>query len=120
MSRPQKTAKHFNGATGLTVVEKNATAVVIDVRNIATAASGKATAAMSSTDPSRFWILAFFHLSTTTKTSSAPSANETKTPIKFKNGKNSNRAMKKYTKYDSGKLITTAASPISVIQRDPV
>jgi hypothetical protein len=87
MSRPQNMAKHLSGATGQTVVEKKAAAVVMEVRNIAPAASGKANLATSCVEPFGKWRLAFFHLSTATNTSSAPNAKTTNTPIKFRNGK---------------------------------
>jgi len=48
INRPQKIANIVIGATGQMAVEKKATAVVIVVRNIATAASGNALAAISS------------------------------------------------------------------------
>ena len=84
---PQNKAKHRIGVTGQMVVAKNATAVVDVVNNIAAAASGKAMAAISCVVKDGFSILAFFHLSTATKTSSAPSAAATKIPMKFRNGK---------------------------------
>jgi len=85
--RPQKRAKQNIGATGQIKVAKNATAVVDVVRSIAEAASGRATAAISSVEPVGLLILAFFHLSTATNTPSAPKAAATKTPIKLRNGK---------------------------------
>ena len=69
------------------MVAKKATAVVDVVRNIAEAALGSATDATSSTLPLWFSNRAFFHLSTETKTSSAPIAVATKIPIKFVNEK---------------------------------
>ena len=92
--RPQYTAKHKIGGTGQIHVAKNATAVVDVVRSIALAASGNATAAMSSVLPVGFWIRAFLNLSTATNKSSAPSAAATNTPIKLRNGKKSSPAMK--------------------------
>ena len=73
-SKPTKTAKHKIGATGHTAVPKKATAGVKVVNNMAPAASGKALAAISCAGASGRAKRAFFHLSTATKTSSAPKA----------------------------------------------
>ena len=75
------------GATWQIVVAKKAAHVVDVVNSIAPAASGKAMDAIVSVDALGLSLRAFFHLSTATKTSSAPNAAATKTPIKFKNGK---------------------------------
>ena len=75
------------GATGQIAVAKKATAVVEVVNNMAPAASGRATAATSSVVAFGISKRAFFHLSTATNTSSAPNANKTNIPMKFKNGK---------------------------------
>lgn len=64
---PQYKAKARIGVTGQIVVAKKATAVVDVVSNIAEAALGRATAAMSCVLPDWFSKRAFFHLSTVTK-----------------------------------------------------
>ena len=69
------------------VVAKKATAVVDVVSSIADAALGSASAATSSVEPAWLRIRAFFHLSTATKISSAPRAEATNNPMKFRNGK---------------------------------
>jgi hypothetical protein len=69
MSNPQKMANILTGATGQMAVAKKATAVVKVVKNMADAASGKATAATYSVVSSGCSKRAFFHLSTATKTS---------------------------------------------------
>lgn len=56
------------------------------VRNMALAASGKATMAICSVVAFLLSSRAFFHLSAATKMSSAPNANTTYTPIKFRKG----------------------------------
>ena len=98
-------------------VPKKAIAVVMLVRNMAPAASGKAMAAMISVSASGFSIRAFFHLSTATKISSAPRAKTTKTPIKFKKGKKSSPPISVYTKKESGKLRIICRSPMHVTKR---
>ena len=109
--------KELTGATGQIAVPKKAIAVVIVVRNMAPPASGKAMAAIVSVSASGFSIRAFFHLSTATKISSAPRAKTTKTPIKFKKGKNSRPPMSVYTKKESGKLRMICRRPIEVMKR---
>ena len=75
------------GATGQTAVPKKAIVVVRVVKSMALAASGKALAAIWAVEPRRFSMRAFFHLSTATNTSSAPSAKMTKMPcVKAKEG----------------------------------
>ena len=93
-NKPTKTAKHKMGATGQTAVPKKATAVVRVVNNMAPAASGKALAAISCGGAFGRANRAFFHLSTATKTSSAPKANRTNIQIKLRNGKNVSLAIK--------------------------
>jgi hypothetical protein len=66
---------------------KKEIAVVADVRSMATAASGNALAAIAIEEPFGLSSLAFFHLSTATNTSSAPSPNMTKVPMKLRKGK---------------------------------
>lgn len=72
IKRPQKTAKQTIGPTGHMAVPKKATAVVVDVKSMAYAASGNAKAATCSVVPWGSSCRAFFHLSTATNTSSAP------------------------------------------------
>lgn len=87
MRSPTYTAKHRIGATGQRAVAKKAIAVVDVVSSMALAALGNATIAISSVVASGYLILAFFHLSTATKTSSAPKAATTNIPMKFNTGK---------------------------------
>jgi hypothetical protein len=87
ISKPQKNAKQKMGVTGQIIVAKKATAVVDVVSNIAEAASGNAIAAISWVGADGLSSRAFFHLSTATNTSSAPSAAATKIPMKLRKGK---------------------------------
>ena len=87
--RPQKMENVKIGATGETQDAKKAIDVVAVVRNIADAASGKATEATNSVGeflPNRSFTS--LNLSQATKRSSAPKAAETKNPIKLSNEKN--------------------------------
>ena len=67
---------------------KNATAVVMDVTNVAKAASGRAAMATCTVVDCGEQCRRFnFHLSTTTKISSAPRANTMKRALTLANGK---------------------------------
>ncbi len=86
--KPQNAAKQYIGAIEETHEAKKAADVVVVVKNIAYADSGRAFTAISSVDFVGNFSLVFFHLSVATIRSSAPSAAETNRPTKFKREKN--------------------------------